>query len=145
MTELARRGDLPDRRRRRSGRIMDVNEASADLGWQRGWVANGNPVPRHLGIPDCDGADGTMADIGMPVGLTFAVSFSRRHRVADVGRIVRRRATLHRAAGTPRLAEETAIDTPPRMPAESAPAIGPMAFPERWVFAGGHRAVKRRC
>ena len=29
---------------------MDVNEASADLGWRNGvWVANGNLVPRHLG------------------------------------------------------------------------------------------------
>ncbi|MFE7525469.1 amidase [Kitasatospora sp. NPDC057542] len=52
---------------------MDVNEASADLGWRNGvWVANGNLVPRHLGIPTVTVPMGTMADTGMPVGLTFA-------------------------------------------------------------------------
>jgi amidase len=52
---------------------MDVNEASADLGWRNGvWVANGNLVPRHLGIPTVTVPMGTMPDIGMPVGLTFA-------------------------------------------------------------------------
>ena len=52
---------------------MDVDTASADLGWRNGvWVANGNLVPRHLGIPTVTVPMGTMADIGMPVGLTFA-------------------------------------------------------------------------
>ncbi|MGO4536471.1 amidase [Leifsonia sp. 2MCAF36] len=52
---------------------MDVNPASADVGWRNGiWVANGNLVPRHLGIPTVTVPLGTMADIGMPVGLTFA-------------------------------------------------------------------------
>ena len=52
---------------------MDVNEASADLGWRNGvWVANGNLVPRHLGIPTVTVPMGTMRDIRMPVGLTFA-------------------------------------------------------------------------
>ena len=52
---------------------MDVNPASADLGWRNGvWVANGNLVPRHLGIPTVTVPMGTMADIGMPVGITFA-------------------------------------------------------------------------
>lgn len=52
---------------------MDVEPASADLGWRNGvWVANGNLVPRHLGIPTVTVPMGTMADIGMPVGLTFA-------------------------------------------------------------------------
>ena len=52
---------------------MDVNEASADLGWRNGvWVANGNLVPRHLGIPTVTVPMGTMTDIRMPVGLTFA-------------------------------------------------------------------------
>ncbi|MFF4261138.1 amidase [Streptomyces virginiae] len=52
---------------------MDVSVASADLGWRNGvWVANGNLVPRHLGIPTVTVPMGTMADIGMPVGLTFA-------------------------------------------------------------------------
>lgn len=52
---------------------MDVDPASADLGWRNGvWVANGNLVPRHLGIPTVTVPMGTMDDIGMPVGLTFA-------------------------------------------------------------------------
>lgn len=51
----------------------DVNEESADRGWRNGtWVANGNLVPRHLGIPTVTVPMGIMADIGMPVGLTFA-------------------------------------------------------------------------
>ncbi len=51
----------------------DVDEAAADLAWRNGvWVANGNLVPRHLGIPTVTVPMGTMADIGMPVGLTFA-------------------------------------------------------------------------
>ncbi|RVD61646.1 amidase [Mesorhizobium sp. M2D.F.Ca.ET.223.01.1.1] len=51
----------------------DVNEASAVLAWRNGtWVANGNLVWRHLGIPTVTVPLGTMADIGMPVGLTFA-------------------------------------------------------------------------
>ncbi len=52
---------------------MDVNPDSADLGWRNGvWVANGNLAIRHLGIPTVTVPMGTMADIGMPVGLTFA-------------------------------------------------------------------------
>ena len=51
----------------------DRNERSADLAWGNGvWVANGNLVPRHLGIPTVTVPMGTAADIGMPVGLTIA-------------------------------------------------------------------------
>lgn len=51
----------------------DRNEASADLAWRNGvWVANGNLVPRHLGIPTVTVPLGMAADIGMPVGLTLA-------------------------------------------------------------------------
>lgn len=52
---------------------MDRNPVSADLGWRNGvWVANGNLVIRHLGIPTVTVPMGTMSDIGMPVGLTIA-------------------------------------------------------------------------
>jgi amidase len=52
---------------------MDRNPVSADLGWRNGvWVANGNLVIRHLGIPTVTVPMGTMSDLGMPVGLTFA-------------------------------------------------------------------------
>ena len=51
----------------------DVNPASADIAWRNGvWVANGNLVWRHLGIPTVTVPMGTMPDTGMPVGLTFA-------------------------------------------------------------------------
>ena len=52
---------------------MDMNPTSADAGWRNGvWVANGNLAIRHLGIPTVTVPMGVMADIGMPVGLTFA-------------------------------------------------------------------------
>lgn len=52
---------------------MDVDEASADLGWRNGtWIANGNLAVRHLGIPTVTVPMGLMTDIGMPIGLTFA-------------------------------------------------------------------------
>ncbi|NYH54957.1 amidase [Nocardiopsis arvandica] len=51
----------------------DVDPESADLTWRNGvWVANGNLVWRHLGIPTVTVPMGTMSDTGMPVGLTFA-------------------------------------------------------------------------
>jgi amidase len=82
---------------------MDVNEASADLGWRNGvWVANGNLVPRHLGIPTVTVPMGTMADIGMPVGLTFA------GRAYDDNLLLRLAAAFE-ATGTRRT-------TPPRTP-----------------------------
>ncbi|MER7798566.1 amidase [Microbacterium sp. NPDC096154] len=52
---------------------MDVNPASADLGWRNGvWVANGNLAIRHLGVPTVTVPLGLMSDTRMPVGLTFA-------------------------------------------------------------------------
>ncbi|MBG6619403.1 amidase [Pseudomonas aeruginosa] len=51
----------------------DVNPASADIAWSNGvWVANGNLALRPLGVPTVTVPMGGMADIGMPVGLTFA-------------------------------------------------------------------------
>jgi len=82
---------------------MDVNPASADLGWRNGvWVANGNLVPRHLGIPTVTVPMGTMTDTGMPVGLTFA------------GRAYDDAALLALAAAFERLAPRRTA--PPRTP-----------------------------
>jgi amidase len=51
----------------------DVNPVSYDIAFRNGtWVANGNLVIRHLGIPTVTVPMGIMADTGMPVGLTFA-------------------------------------------------------------------------
>ncbi|SEA47932.1 amidase [Leifsonia sp. 21MFCrub1.1] len=85
---------------------MDVNPASADLGWRNGvWVANGNLVPRHLGIPTVTVPMGTMDDIGMPVGLTFA------------GRAYDDSALLALASAFERLApRRTAPPRTPRLP-----------------------------
>jgi len=60
----------------------DVDEESARHAWRNGtWVANGNLVFRHLGIPTVTVPMGTMDDTGMPVGLTFA---GRAYRDADL-------------------------------------------------------------
>jgi amidase len=51
----------------------DVNTASADIAWRNGvWVATGNLAIRHCGVPTVTVPMGTLDDIGMPVGLTFA-------------------------------------------------------------------------
>lgn len=86
----------------------DVEETSAALAWRNGtWVANGNLVWRHLGIPTVTVPMGTMADIGMPVGLTFA------GKAYDDTRLLRlagdfERATLRRTSPprTPELADD---------------------------------------
>lgn len=86
----------------------DINEASADLAWRNGtWVANGNLVWRHLGIPTVTVPMGTMADIGMPVGLTFA---GKAYGDVDLLRLAGdfERATRRRTAPprTPALADD---------------------------------------
>ncbi|MDP5182004.1 amidase [Blastococcus sp. BMG 814] len=81
----------------------DRDSASADLAWRNGvWVANGNLVIRHLGIPTVTVPMGTMGDIGMPVGLTFA------GRAYDDTALLRL-ATAFEATGTRRT-------RPPRTP-----------------------------
>lgn len=52
---------------------MDRDPDAADDGWRNGvWVANGNLVLRQLGVPTVTVPMGILADIGMPVGVTFA-------------------------------------------------------------------------
>ncbi len=81
----------------------DVNEASADIAWSNGvWVANGNLAIRHLGVPTVTVPMGVMADIGMPVGLTFA------GRAYDDSALLRF-ASAYEATGSKRL-------IPPRTP-----------------------------
>ncbi|MGE0238566.1 MAG: amidase [Parvibaculaceae bacterium] len=71
----------------------DVNEVSADLAWRNGtWVANGNLVWRHLGIPTVTVPMGIMADIGMPVGMTLA------GKAYDDARLLRFAAEFDRSA-----------------------------------------------
>ena len=83
---------------------MDADEDAAARGWRNGvWVANGNLAVRHLGIPTVTVPLGTMADIGMPVGLTFA------------GRAYDDTALLALGAAFEALAPRR--ETPPRTPA----------------------------
>ena len=57
-----------------------MNPPSAEIAWRNGvWVAAGNLAIRHLGIPTVTVPMGTMSDIGMPVGLTFAGRASSDH------------------------------------------------------------------
>lgn len=85
----------------------DVNEASADIAWSNGvWVANGNLAIRHLGVPTVTVPMGVMADIGMPVGLTFA------GRAYDDSALLRF-ASAFEATGSKRM-------IPPRTPALAA-------------------------
>ncbi|NWB96732.1 amidase [Pseudomonas gingeri] len=82
----------------------DVNPQSADIAWSNGiWVANGNLAIRHLGVPTVTVPMGVMADIGMPVGLTFA------------GRAYDDSALLHLASAFESTGTQRLI--PPRTPA----------------------------
>ncbi|MEI9429865.1 amidase [Mesorhizobium sp. Cs1299R1N3] len=103
----------------------DVNEASADLAWRNGtWVANGNLVWRHFGIPTVTVPMGTMADIGMPVGLTFAgkaYDDERLLRMAgDFERTTQRRT---RPPRTPELADDVFSHRPAQTGVGNAPAL----------------------
>ncbi|PBJ24836.1 Biuret hydrolase [Pseudomonas ogarae] len=85
----------------------DVNPVSADIAWSNGvWVANGNLAIRHLGVPTVTVPMGVMADIGMPVGLTFA------GRAYDDSKLLRL-ASAFESIGSKRL-------VPPRTPPLSA-------------------------
>ena len=116
------------------------NEASADLGWRNGvWVANGNLVPSHLGIPTVTVPMGTMADIGMPVGITFA------GRAYDDTALLTLAAAFEATGGrrtapprTPPLPRQRGNQVSGyRMPAESAPQDRVwMAFPSEGYSLG---------
>lgn len=100
----------------------DVNEESARLAWRNGtWVANGNLVWRHLGIPTVTVPMGLMADIGMPVGMTIA------GKAYDDTRLLRFAADFDRASAlravpprTPELPEDIFTQERPIGPASAA-------------------------
>jgi amidase len=97
---------------------MDVNPASADLGWRNGtWIANGNLAVRHLGIPTVTVPMGLLDDIRMPVGLTFA------GRAYDDTALLQLAAAFEAAASrrvppprTPRVADTTHPTRPNQEP-----------------------------
>jgi amidase len=89
----------------------DVNPASAELAWRNGtWVANGNLVPRHLGIPCVQVGMGLMSDIGMPIGLTFA------GRAYDDSRLLAFAWAFENAAHAPASALGSPRTAPPTTP-----------------------------
>lgn len=103
----------------------DIDEASAALAWRNGtWVANGNLVWRHFGIPTVTVPMGTMADIGMPVGLTFAgkaYDDERLLRMAgDFERSTQRRT---RPLRTPELPDDVFSARPARTGDGKAPPL----------------------
>lgn len=91
----------------------DVNQASADLAWRNGtWVANGNLIWRHLGIPTVTVPMGIMADIGMPVGLTIAgKAYDDARLLSFAAEFERTTALRARPSRTPELADDV---FPPR-------------------------------
>lgn len=91
---------------------MDVNPASADLGWRNGvWIANGNLAIRHLGIPTVTVPMGTMTDTRMPVGLTIAGRAYDDSALLRLGvafeRLGTRRTPPPRTPALPRTTSET--------------------------------------
>ncbi|MEW5810552.1 MAG: amidase [Actinomycetota bacterium] len=102
----------------------DVDTASAEEAWRNGvWVANGNLVPRHLGIPTVTVPMGTMEDTGMPVGLTIAgpaYSDTALLRLARAIEALRMRRTA--PPRTPPLPDES-LFAGPRPPADGGGRI----------------------
>ena len=114
----------------------DVNPASADLAWRNGvWVANGNLVIRHLGIPTVTVPMGVMEDTGMPAGLTFA------GRGWDDARLLALAAAFERLGE----AEGGWRRAPPRTPdldeAEPGPGGGLTLDVQAEAAAGGARRL----
>ncbi|TIO10627.1 amidase [Mesorhizobium sp.] len=104
----------------------DVDEASAALAWRNGtWVANGNLVPRHLGIPTVTVPMGTMADIGMPVGLTFA---GKAHSDTKLLRLAGNFERFGRRRTRPPRTPELADDIFPVRPGDIRPKDTPLTI-----------------
>ncbi|MCJ0979639.1 amidase [Rhodococcus sp. ARC_M12] len=90
----------------------DVDVASADIAWRNGvWVANGNLVPRHLGIPTVTVPMGSMNDTSMPVGLTLAGAAYSDTTLLQIARSVDALGARRVApARTPALTDEQVFD-----------------------------------
>lgn len=64
----------------------DVDVASADRAWANGVLfSHGNYAIRHLGVPTLTVPMGITADIGVPVGLTFAGRAYDDRRLVELG------------------------------------------------------------
>jgi amidase len=121
----------------------DVDEASAALAWRNGtWVANGNLVWRHLGIPTVTVPMGTMTDIGMPVGLTFAGKAYEDIRLlrlaGDYERSTKRRTSPPR---TPELPDDVFLGRPNSSQSGEAPPLSLMVAAETHQSDGGDEII----
>ncbi|TIP85314.1 MAG: amidase, partial [Mesorhizobium sp.] len=85
--------------------------------------ANGNLVPRHLGIPTVTVPMGTMEDIGMPVGLTFAgKAYADTKLLRLAGDFERSGQRRSRPPRTPELPDDVFFARPAAdQPGESSP------------------------
>lgn len=82
----------------------DIDKEAADKAWENGiFFSNGNYAMRHFGIPSITVAMGTMDDIGMPVGLTFAGPAYADNMILGWGWAFEHAGTMRRA---PALAPE---------------------------------------
>ncbi len=102
----------------------DFNPSSNEIAWRNGVVySNGNLAIRHLGIPTVTIPMGLMADIGMPVGLTFAGPAYEDARLiamaAELERAQRARVPPPRTPALPSVLRE------PRDPITAAPGPAP--------------------
>jgi amidase len=111
----------------------DTNPASAAIAFRNGtWVANGNLVIRHLGIPTVTVPMGMLADIGMPIGLTFAA------KPYEDTKLLRYAYAFQQSAAW--------RETPPRTPAlpsDVFPAGAAIAPTERKGSSRGHRLAAK--
>ena len=86
----------------------DIDKEAADKAWENGiFFSNGNYALRHFGIPSITVAMGTMADIGMPVGLTIAGPAYQDSKILSWGYAFEAEGTLRTS---PRLAPPLASD-----------------------------------
>jgi len=82
----------------------DIVQSSHYIATRNGtWVANGNLVPRHLGIPTVTIPMGIAEDIGMPFGLTFAGRGWDDTRLLQIAADVESPALRHAPPRTPPL------------------------------------------
>jgi amidase len=107
----------------------DTNAASAAIAFRNGtWVANGNLVIRHLGIPTVTVPMGMLGDIDMPIGLTFAA------RPYEDTKLLRYAYAFEQSASWRQVPPRT-----PALPGDVFPSGGAVAPTGRQASSYGYR------